>query len=90
MSKYICTQDLYLDNYDDNGFLIEKSYTRIPKDSIWEEDKETIKFIGGKDSIHLDRVWKTKKAKTHQWIEIDKTTLLAYFKPLVEKVGDVE
>lgn len=80
--KYICTQDLYLDNYDADGFLIENSYVRIPKDSIWEKDKETIKFVGGKDSIHLDRVWKSKKAKTIQWIELDKTTLLTYFKPL--------
>lgn len=88
--KYICTQDLYLDNYDVDGFLIENSYVRIPKGSVWEEDEETIKFIGGKDSIHLDRVWKSKKAKTHQWIEIEKTTLLAYFKQLVARKGGVE
>ena len=80
--QYICTQDLYLDKYDDNGFLIENSYMRIPKGSIWEKDDENPKFIAPQDSIHLDRVWKTKKAKTHQWIEIDKATLLAYFKPL--------
>lgn len=87
MGRYICTQDLYLDKYDDDGFLIENQYARIPKDSIWEEDAESPKFITSNDSIHLDRVWKTKKAKTHQWIEIDKETLLAYFKPLVEKEG---
>lgn len=78
--KYICTQDLYLDKYDADGFLIENSYLRIPKDSIWEEVHYTM--IGGVNTIHLDRVWKSKKAKTHQWIEIDKATLLAYFKPL--------
>lgn len=79
--RYICTQDLYLDKYDADGFLIENKYARIPKDSVWEEDTECCKFIGGKDSVHLDRVWKSKKAKTSQWIEIDKGTLLAYFKP---------
>lgn len=80
--RYICTQDLYLEKYDDEGFHIENQYVRIPKDSIWEEDNESCKFIGGKDSTHLDRVWKSAKAKTHKWIEIDKGTLLAYFKPL--------
>ena len=80
--RYICTQDLYLDKYDGEGFYIENQYVRIPKDSIWEEDNESYKFVGGKDSIHLDRVWKSTKAKTYQWIEIDKGTLLAYFKPL--------
>lgn len=80
--KYICTQDLYLDKYDDNGFIIENKYVRIPKGSIWEEDSTSPNFIAPSDSIHLDRIWKSKKAKTHQWIEIEKTTLLAYFKPL--------
>lgn len=79
--KYICTQDLYLDNYDADGFLIENSYVRIPKGSVWEKDAESYKFIGGKDSIHLDRVWKSKKAKTHQWIEITKEHLKEYFAP---------
>lgn len=80
--RYICTQDLYLEKYDDEGFHIENQYVRIPKDSIWEEDNESYKFVGGKDSIHLDRIWKSAKAKTHQWIEIDKCTLFAYFKLL--------
>lgn len=61
--RYICTQDLYLDEYDADGFLIENKYAHIPKDSIWEEDTECCKFIGGKDSVHLDRVWKSKKQK---------------------------
>lgn len=87
MGRYICTQDLYLDKYDDDGFLIENQYARIPKDSIWEEDAESPKFVAPNDSIHLDRVWKTKKAKTMQWIEIDKGTLLAYFKPLDKREG---
>lgn len=80
--KYICTQDLYLDKYDDNGFLIENSYFCVPKDSVWEQDSESYKMIGGQASIHLDRVWRSKRAKTRQWIEIDRSTLLAYFKPL--------
>lgn len=78
---YKCVADLYLDKYDEDGFHIENQYVHIPKDSIWEEDAEHYNFIAPKDSVHLDRVWKLNKAKTHQWIEIDKGTLLAYFKP---------
>ena len=85
--KYICTQDFYLDKYDDNGFLIENKYVRIPKGSIWEEDKESYKLVGSQDSIHLDRVWKSKKAKTHQWIEITEEHLDTYFCVLYEQ-GD--
>ncbi|MBE5877073.1 MAG: hypothetical protein E7290_09350 [Lachnospiraceae bacterium] len=81
-NKYICTQDLYIERYDADGFLIENKYFRVPKDSIWEEDTESIKLIGSNDCIHLDRVWKTKKAKTWQWIEVTKETLLEYFAQL--------
>lgn len=82
---YKCVTDLYLDKYDEDGFHIENQYVRIPKGSIWEEDAEHYNFIAPKDSVHLDRVWKSDKAKTHQWIEIDKGTLLAYFKPQQEE-----
>jgi len=85
--KYICTQDLYLDKYDENGFLIENKYVRIPKGSIWEEDNESYKLVGSQDCIHLDRVWKSKKAKTHQWIEITKEHFDTYFCRLYEQ-GD--
>ena len=77
--KYVCIKDLYLDKYDDNGFYIENQCVRISKGSIWEDEKTSYRFIGGSDSIHLDRVWKSKKAKTHQWIEITKEHLSQYF-----------
>ena len=85
--KYICTQDLYIDRYDADGFRIENKCKRVPKGSIWEIDTECIKFIGGKDSIHLDRVWKSKKAKTHEWIEITKETFKTHFQRIYEQ-GD--
>lgn len=78
--KYICTQEFYLDKYDDNGFLIENKYMRIPKDSIWEVDNNLFRIIGNNDIIHLDRIWKSKKARTWQWIEIAKETLELNFK----------
>ena len=85
--KYICIKNLYLDKYDDNGFPIENKYVRIPKGSIWEEDTKTPNFIASKDCVHLDRLFKSKKAKTHQWIEITKEHLETYFQRYYEK-GD--
>lgn len=82
--KFVCKKDLYLDKYDDDGFLIENKKTHIPKDSIWEEDSDSCKLIGGPDSVRLNRIWKTKTAKTYQWIEITKKTLSMYFTPLTE------
>ena len=77
--RYICTKDLYLEKYDEDGFLIGNRYFIVPKDSIWETDNDFYNFIGGKKNIHLDRIWKSKNAKTHQWIEISKETLSEYF-----------
>lgn len=80
--RYICTQDLYMEKYDADGFLVENKYVHVPKDSVQEEDIKSYNLVGSKESVHLDRIWKSKKAKTHQWIEINKGTLLAYFKPM--------
>lgn len=79
--KYKCTQDLYLEKYDADGSIIENNYFRVPKDSVWEEDNQSYNIIGGRESVHLNRVWKSKKATTLQWIEIDRSTLIAYFRP---------
>lgn len=85
--KYICKQEFYLEKYDDNGFPIENKYTRIPKGSIWEEDINNPKFIASEDSVHLDRRYKSNKAKTSQWIEITKEHLNEYFERYYE-IGD--
>ena len=34
------------------------------------------------DNIHLDRVWKSKNAKTRQWIEISKGHLETHFRAI--------
>ena len=78
---YECIKDLYLDKYDDSGFYIENKYVRIPKGSMWEIDTHSPNMIASNDCAHLDRVWKSKKAKTHQWIEVTKAHLKEYFAP---------
>lgn len=78
---YECIKDLYLEKYDDNGFPIENKYVCVPKGSKWELDAKSPNFIAPNDCVHLDRIWKSKKAKTHQWIEITKEHLSEYFAP---------
>lgn len=75
---YKCIKDFYVENYDDDGFS-KDTYSRIPKDSIWELDKEPYRFIGDNDSIRLWRIWKSKKAKTVRWIEISNETFKECF-----------
>lgn len=78
---YKCIKDFYVEKYDDDGFS-QDTYSRIPKDSTWKLDKEPYRFVGDNDSIRLLRIWKSKKAKTVQWIEISKET----FKECFEEV----
>jgi len=85
--KYICTQDLYLDKYDENGFVVENKYIRIPKGSIWQVDSDCYNVIASQDCIHLDRIYKSKSAKSHQWIEITQEHLGLHFQRYYEQ-GD--
>ena len=79
---YECIKELYLDIYDDDGWR-EDGYMHVPVGSKWMiMSDEFPLYIGGADSVHLERVWKTKKTKTHPWIEIDKDTLKEHFKKI--------
>lgn len=78
---YECVKELYLDKYDESGFR-KDGYIHIPIGSKWQTDYEYPLFIGGVNSVHLDRVWKSKNAKTWQWIEIDEDTLKEHFKKI--------
>lgn len=81
---YKCIRKFYIDVFDEYGFNTEKSMV-VPKNSIWEEDTECICDYS---DIHLDRVWKSKRTKTHPWIEITKERFEDYFEPYLE--GDKE
>lgn len=80
---YECIKELYLDKYDDDGFL-EDGYMSVPVGSKWQmcDFDEFPLYIGGANSVHLERIWKTKNTKTHPWIEIDKDTLKEHFKKI--------
>lgn len=83
--RYRCIKTLFLDKYDEDGFLMEGKYCIIPGGSIWELETEGRNLIAGPDCVHLDRVWKSKKAKTHPYIEIAKEHLAEYFEPIEQK-----
>lgn len=75
MEKYRCVKDLYLDDYDDDGFATG-GWTYIPVGSIWEVDESLYRIVGGNDTIHLDLVTEESKYK---WIEILYSTLKEHF-----------
>lgn len=77
MDKYKCIQDFYVEKYDDNGFYTEKDFL-IPKDSIWELSTGRLE-IAVSPCVRLERVWKSKSAKTMPWIEITPEHLEQYF-----------
>lgn len=74
--KYKCIKELYLDDYDEDGFATG-GWTVIPVGSIWKLDDSTRRIVGGNDTIHLDLI--TEESK-YQWIEILGSTLEEHFK----------
>ena len=79
--KYRCINPFLVENFDDDGFS-KDTYKQITENSIWELDEEPYRFVGDADSIRMYRVWKTKKAKTGQIIEIPVETFNECFEQL--------
>lgn len=85
--RYRCIKTMFLDKYDEDGFLMEGKYMTIPEGSIWErqETERIYNIVGDKDCLHLERIWKSKKAKSVQWIEVTKERLAEYFEQIEQK-----
>ena len=85
--QYRCIKEFSLEKYDEDGFLMEGKYLTVPVESVWERQESELIYniIGDKDCVHLERVWKSKKAKSVQWIEITKEHLAEYFEPIEQK-----
>ena len=80
--EYRCIKELWLDRYDEDGFLVENKPFIVPVGSIWRvQESDLFSILGNDDNIHLDRIWKSKKAKTRPWIEISKEHLSTHFEP---------
>lgn len=76
MKKYRCKSSFCVDEYDDDGFLIENSGMVIEKGEIFKLDKSGSTIIGGE--IHLDNI-------NGGWLEISKKRLEEFFELAEEK-----
>lgn len=86
--KYKCLKELYLDDYDENGFPTGK-YITIPVGSIWEVDRNIYGIISENDTIRLSLITKEYQ---YQWIEILGLTLNKHFKSITDneaKINDL-
>lgn len=75
--KFKCIKAFSVEKYDEDGFCICGKYQNIPEGSLWQIDTDKSRVIGG--TVRLVRVWKTKKAKTVQWLEISNDALYKHF-----------
>lgn len=82
MDKYRCIRDFYIEKYDEDGFFTDK-YICIPKGSIWDLSTGRLE-IAESPCVRLERVWKSKGAKTRPWIEITPEHLEQYFEKAEE------
>lgn len=71
MKQYRCIEGFAIDNYDENGFLIENSQSVIEEGTIYELDESGRTMISGE--VHLD-------GADGSWLEIPKDALNEYFK----------
>lgn len=76
--KHICIESFMIEVCDDDGFFTGKENI-IKEGTIWEVDKNT-NYLGGE--VHLERIYKSKKAKSRYWIEITKEHFEKYFAEL--------
>mgnify|MGYP000202455245 CR=1 FL=1 len=76
MKRYKCIKSFCVDNYDEDGFLIENSSTIIEDGKIYEMDESGHTMIGGE--VHLDAI------DDGSWLEISKEHLEECFELLEE------
>ena len=69
--KAECIGGFSIEQHDDNGFLVEDSYFRITKGTIWDVDEETFRLIGGEVRLINDDLC---------WLEIPNETFFKFFK----------
>lgn len=76
MKQYRCIEGFTVDNYDENGFLVENSQSVVEKGTIYELDESGNTMIGGE--VHLD-------GADGLWLEIPKAALNEYFEETTPK-----
>lgn len=77
--RYKCIDSFLIDICDGDGFYTGKQRW-INEGTVWEIGKDAVNLTGAE--LHLERIYKSKKSKSHEWIEIPKSDLDKYFKEL--------
>ena len=77
--RYKCIDSFLVDKCDDDGFHTGKEKW-INQGTVWEISEDATNVTGAE--LHLDRIYKSKKAKSSEWIEIPKSYIDKYFKEL--------
>jgi len=78
MEHYVCVKPLWVQNYDDDGFIVENAYMDIAVGEVWTVEKQEYNLVASNDAIHLER--------NLAWIEIHQDTLDAHFELVKEKL----
>lgn len=76
MKQYKCIKDLYIDEYDEDGFATG-GWNVVPSGSVWNMNENSCRIVGGDDTVHLDSDTEL------QWIEVLSSTLHKYFEEIV-------
>lgn len=72
MDKYKCTKSFSVDEYDDNGSMIEDRQFVVEKGTVWEVSDEKYRFVGGNDSTRLEDA-------DGRWLEVYDDTIAYHF-----------
>lgn len=69
--QYRCKLEIFLDNCDDDGFLIEESGASIEPGEVFEKEETNLRVAGAPETIRL--------SNDRCWIEIMPETLKEHF-----------
>jgi hypothetical protein len=78
--KYQCIKTFDIDQYDEDGAWNEGTMA-IKKGSKWYRSNTSYRFIGGSDTIRLEKITK-KNRNDGGWLEISTEHLSEYFKEI--------
>lgn len=80
MNKYRCKEGFAIELCDDDGGFTGR-WREITEGSVWELSDDDYRFVGGADTVRLDR----QEGRRCEWLEITKEHFEQYFEPVQEE-----
>ena len=77
MKTYVCTNDLHLCYYDDDGFFVENKAIVIKAGKVFQRSEDSFRLIGALGTARLDH-------EDGTWLEITEEFLDEHFKEIKE------